>query len=238
MTAWIDRARLIGTGASLIGLYLEATSRMVNVRVAIEERGRLSVASSEDFERVIRQRISLPTLFPFWNAHSLLLLCGYLALLPLRQQARNIEAVADDSPGGVLTQALYKRLGLVGRELGLVSPEKRLSDLKALFLHMPNLAMASDSHGPYRAISAGMARIVRQYRGNVTPLAAVASRTLHIFRGVRMSVPLPLTMILIGIGAPLNNATKRPIAAVSRELESALSQLEVGLKALLPKYHQ
>jgi lysophospholipid acyltransferase (LPLAT)-like uncharacterized protein len=229
----IDRTTLIAKAAIPVALYLVATAKASTVRVAIEQQGQLALIQPDEIDSVLRRTLPSPTLLPFWNAHSLLLMCGYLCVPALREHGSSIEAAADDSPGGIITQALYQRIGLIGRQLSLASAERRMSDLKALFLQMPSLAIASDSHGPYRSVSAGMARIVRQYNGHVTPISAVASRHIHVFRRIKMVVPLPSTVILVGIGSPLGSALGRPISAIADELTRALSSLEMNLATLL-----
>lgn len=203
------------------------------MRVAVENEQQLAVVPTEGLDLILHKTLRSPNLFPFWNAHSLLLLCAYICLPAFRHHAANMEAAADDSAGGMVTQELFRRLGLIGRELSVASPDRRLSDLKGLFIRMPNLAIASDSHGPYRCISTGMARIVRQYDGNVIPLSAVATRSFHIFKRIRMAVPLPSTTILVGIGSRLGSTTKKPISAVADELAGALRRLEANLTAVL-----
>jgi lysophospholipid acyltransferase (LPLAT)-like uncharacterized protein len=237
--ASIDWTNLIEKAALPVELYLRATAKTISVQVLVEDHGGFQRVPPEELDAVIGQVLSLPTLLPFWNAHSLLLLAAYLRLPPLQQRARTFEAAADNSAGGLLTQALYQRLGLVGRRLSLTSPEERLSDLKALFLQMPTLAIASDSHGPYRSISTGMARIARQYGDNVRPVSAVTSRSLQIFRHIKMAAPLPLSMVAVAIGAPVSAATLRqPIATMCKALEEILSTLEANLETALQQRYE
>jgi hypothetical protein len=159
----------------------------------------------------------------------MLLVCAYLTS-HFYKAAKRFEAAADDSLGGRITQALFQRINLPGRMLSISSPEQRLEDLRGILSSRPNLIMAADSHGPYRAISPGMARIARSYAGNVRPLSAVCDRSFRVFRRIGMSIPLPKAKIVVGIGPTLGHLVpSRSVSDVREGLAHSLANLEANL---------
>ena len=163
-------------------------------------------------------------MLPFWNAHSLLFISAYLGSPPLRLTAQQFEAVADDSIGGQLTQLLFDRIGLRVRRLSIRSPEDRLMDMRGILEQKPSLAMAADSHGPYRAVSAGMARLGLHYAGSVRPVSLACDRAVFMFPKIRMIFPLPGSTIFLALGCRLKGQTS--VADMRVSLQSALLNLE------------
>jgi lysophospholipid acyltransferase (LPLAT)-like uncharacterized protein len=225
---------LIAKAARPVEIYLSAAAKRIEVQVVIDENGELRSIDARELDTIFAEILSSPVVLPLWNAHSLLILCAYLSLPALRKHAGSFEAVADNSLGGILTQALYRRTGLAGRQLSLTPPEERLSDIKDILVQRPNLVIAADSHGPYRSVGTGMARIVRQYEGNVRPISAISSRSLPVFRQIKMAIPLPSSATIIGIGAPMGSSVAaQSLSRVRDSLQRALSVLENNLRGLL-----
>jgi hypothetical protein len=163
----------------------------------------------------------------------MLLVSAYLTSRFYRA-AKRFEAAADDSLGGRITRALFERIDLPGRKLSIASQEQRLEDLRGILNSKPNLIIAADSYGPYRAISPGMARIVRSYSGNVRPLSAVCDRSFPIFRRIRMRVPLPKAQLVVGIGPALGEMVLGgSISELRERVAHSLANLELNLHPML-----
>jgi hypothetical protein len=206
--------------------YLRSISQTISVRVLLEDGAFLKRFDSADSADTLGEELlsSDTALLPLWNAHSLLLISSYLSSTVISRAAGRFEAVADDSLGGQLTQALYKQILLHGRPLSFRSAECRLEDLRTIMDLKPPLIMAADSHGPYREIGSGMARLARHYRGLVRPLSVVCDRAVHIFPRIRMAVPRRNSQIVVLFGAPLEPAPTT--SAAGRSLQMALMDLE------------
>jgi lysophospholipid acyltransferase (LPLAT)-like uncharacterized protein len=215
--AWLKVA------ASLVEAYLRAVAKTAEIRFCLDNgvdfmpRAEIAAVSSELLA-------SAPLLLPFWNAHSLLLISAYLGSAPLTLTAQQFEAVVDDSIGGQLTQLIFDRIGLSVRRLSIRSPEGRLIDMREMLEQKPSLVMAADSHGPYRAVSTGMARLARHYAGCVRPVSLACDRAVFIFPKIRMLVPLPGATILLALGSRLG--TRGAVADTRLSLQSALLDLE------------
>jgi lysophospholipid acyltransferase (LPLAT)-like uncharacterized protein len=228
----LTEARWISISAHLIESYLRSVARTIRTTFIVEGRVVDGMAESHlNPDPTITSILASQSLFlPFWNAHSMLLVSAYLSS-PVRQAVKHFEAAADDSTGGRLTRNLLERIDLTGRTLSIVSPERRLEDLREILSAKPSLIMAADSYGPYRAISSGMARIARSYAGNVRPLSAVCSRSFPMFRQIHMRIPLPKSEIVVGIGPLLGKPTlNRPLSEVREGIASSLANLEAHLR--------
>jgi lysophospholipid acyltransferase (LPLAT)-like uncharacterized protein len=176
--------------------------------------------------------LSSPTaLLPLWNAHSLLLISSYLSSPLIAQAARRFEAVADDSFGGEFTQYLYRRILLAGRRLSIRSPESRLEDLREILDKTPPIVMAVDSHGPYREISAGMARLARSYDGLIRPVATACDRAIYLFPKIKMAFPRRHSRIVVVFGSRLQQAGS--ISSTRVTLRDTLAGLEKQARTLL-----
>lgn len=224
--------RWLSASARLTEFYLCAVARTVSTRLLIENVPVDTAPESKSGSGAHLSRLiqSSSLLLPFWNAHSLMLVTAYLSSSILREAGRWVQAVADDSPGGRITSLLFARIGLIGRSLSIASPEQRLEDLRAILTLRPSLVMAADSHGPYRAISAGMARIVRCYAGNVRPISVACTRSVPIFRRIRMRVPLPRARIVVAVGRLFGEAAPdEPLLEIRKRLASMLRDLEANL---------
>ena len=213
--------------------YLRSVSQTISVRVFLEDGVSLKRFDDTDAADRLGERLlsSDTALLPLWNAHSLLLVSSYLSSIVLSRAARRFEAVADDSLGGRLTQALYKQIRLDGRPLSFRFAETRLEDLRAILALKPPLIMAADSHGPYRQIGLGMARLARHYVGVVRPLSVVSDRAMHIFPRIRMAVPRSNSRIVVLFGTPLEPVASTRAAA--RSLEVKLMDLESRATSLV-----
>jgi lysophospholipid acyltransferase (LPLAT)-like uncharacterized protein len=209
--------------ASVVEAYLRTVAKTSEIRFCLDNGvdltgpADIAVAGSELLT-------SAPLLLPFWNAHSLLFLSVYLGSPALRLTAQQFEAVADDSTGGQLTQLLFQRIGLPLRRLSIRSAEDRLVDMRGILEQKPSLAMAADSHGPYRTVNTGMARLVLQYIGSVRPVSLACDKAVFIFPRIRMVVPLPGSTILLVLGSQLEGNTS--VADMRLSLQSALLNLE------------
>jgi len=221
------------SAARLLQFYLRSVSQATTVYVFAEDGRSLRRFDDGDATDILGKELlsSNTALLPLWNAHSLLLISSYLSSPVLSRAARNFEAVADDSIGGQLTQALYKRILLHGRLLSFRSAESRLEDLRTIMDLKPPLIMAADSHGPYRQIGMGMARLARHYENLVHPLSVVCDRVVHIFPRIRMAVPRRNSKIVVLVGAPLRQATTT--SATGRSLQMALVALESRASSIL-----
>jgi lysophospholipid acyltransferase (LPLAT)-like uncharacterized protein len=167
-------------------------------------------------------------LLPFWNAHSLLLIASFVSSGELNAFAHQFEAVADDSPGGELTQRIYARIGIAGRKLSVVSSEARLADVRSILERKPNLVIAADSHGPYREIGTGTARLARSYR-SVALLSAASTSRVTIFRKIGMVVPTPYCRIFVGF-KPFVATEPHGIESLRRSLRNELFTIENELR--------
>ncbi len=168
-----------------------------------------------------------PALLTFWNAHSLLILAAQHSCPHLSRATGVVAAVADDSVGGLLTHHIFRFLGIKGQMLSVTSEERRLQDLRSIMTRRPHLAIAADSHGPYRDVNAGLARLVRSYEGNVRPVSAWANRSIPIFRRIRMAVPLPKTTIVVTVGAP---PARADVTLPTKDLAARLRELLLDLE--------
>jgi hypothetical protein len=214
------------SAARVLKSYLRSVSQTVSVRVLLEDEAVLKGFDTDDSADSLGEKLlsSNTALLPLWNAHSLLLISSYLSSTVISRAARRFEAVADDSLGGQLTQALYKQILLHGRSLSFRSAECRLEGLRTIMDLKPPLIMAADSHGPYRHIGSGMARLARHYGGLVRPLSVVCNRAAHIFPRIQMAVPRRNSRIVVLFGAPLEPSTST--SATGRSLQMALISLE------------
>lgn len=212
--------------ARFIEGYLRVVAKRVRYRICLPD----SLREAQDTSQLEAMLASGPTLIPFWNAHSLLLLVARIGWPSLACLRERVVAVADDSPGGLLTHILYRRLGIAGQMLSVRSAEQRLIDLKSIMSAQPHLVMAADSHGPYRRINPGFARLVRSYRGNVRPLAAFADKSFPIFSRIGMAVPLPNSTISLAIGPTIPAGPESPVATIADSLCSVLTELDEMLK--------
>lgn len=97
----------------------------------------------------------------------------------------------------------------------------------------PHLVIAADSHGPYRTINTGMARLVRSYGGRVRPLSLSSTRSVSLFRNIHMALPLPGATVGAVIGAVNDSGSAGASIAASREnLARSLRDLESHALAL------
>ncbi len=224
----LERAWLTGL-ASLTSHYLQRVARTLKLHLV--SFGSDGDPNQSAFRDVVRECTGPDgILLPFWNAHSLLLMTSYLSSEELNNHSRSFQAVADDSLGGRLTHLIYPRLGIVGRQLRVTSAESRLADLRLILEAKPNLVMAADSHGPYREVSSGMARLARYYSKNILPLSAVCTRTVQVFSRIGMAVPLPGATIRVGF-MRLDVSTMNSIPLIRQSLHDALTSLEKRLAA-------
>jgi lysophospholipid acyltransferase (LPLAT)-like uncharacterized protein len=215
--AWLKVA------ASLVEVYLRTVAKTSDIRFCLDN-GVAFMPCAEIASLGSELRASAPLLLPFWNAHSLLFISAYLGSPTLRLTAQQFEAVADDSIGGQLTHLLFDRIGLRVRRLSIRSPESRLIDMRGILEQKPSLAMAADSHGPYRTVSTGMARLGLQYSGSVRPVSLTCNRGVFIFPKIRMVLPLPGATILVALGNRL--AGQPSVADMRLSLQFALLNLE------------
>lgn len=215
--------------ARLVEIYLRLVGRHATFRIYLDDARK--VANDSELRARLEAILSTgPTLLPFWNAHSVVLLTAQIALPAFRSFNSRLAAVADDSPGGRLTHHLYTRLGIPKQMLSVLSLEKRLADLRSIMKRKPNLVIAADSHGPYRKINIGMARLARCYSGNVRPIAGRANKSVRLFRQIRMVVPVPTSTVSIAIGpAPYLNSDAVGLPETASSLRVALANLEATL---------
>ena len=216
-------------GASVVETYLRATSKSLKLQIFLDDG---TIRPQSDINAIALE--SSPMLLPFWNAHSLLFISSYLSSPVLAALASRFEAVADDSPGGLLSQILFSRIGLVTRRLSYRSIEDRLDDLRLLLRAKPSLVMAADSHGPYRSISPGMARLARSYSGSVRPISIVCDRRIVIFPRIGMAIPLRGATIFLTIGRSVS--CHKPITDIRMDLQNSLIALESQSIALLANH--
>ena len=172
-------------------------------------------------------------LLPFWNAHSLLLIASFISSDRLRGFSGQFEAVADDSAGGKLTQCIYARLGIAGRKLSVISSETRLADVRTILETKPNLVIAADSHGPYRQIGTGTARLVKSYR-SVLLLSAVSDSRATIFRKIGMVVPTAGCTICVGL-RPYILSEPHGIESLRLSVRDALTILDDELRKAIDR---
>jgi lysophospholipid acyltransferase (LPLAT)-like uncharacterized protein len=172
---------------------------------------------------------SRPLLFPFWNAHSLLVLTAYIANPGLHGALRHVQAVADDSAGGRLTQSLFRRAGLRLRLLRHIVQAERLSDIAGILTDRPDIAIAIDSHGPYKLVGVPIARLARSLGATVVPISALAHREVRVFREIGMSVPLPTTRIAVAFDAPIDCRTLS-LVEIREQIARSLDALDVRLE--------
>ena len=215
--------------ATLVTGYLQRIARTVRVQLlAFDSNGALTEASFGDV--LVPSMARGEILLPFWNAHSLLLMSGFISSDELRIFAQDFQAVADDSRGGQITQQIFTRLGISGRKLSVLSPESRLEDVRTILEVKPNLVIAADSHGPYRDVGTGTARLVRSYRGGAILLSARSRSLVTIFPKIRMVVPLPRSTIRIGF-AHFDATKHKSIQAVRSSMKISLAHLEARLES-------
>lgn len=228
-------SRVSASSAAFIAKgYLQLVARSASCRVGLDTGSSIEMLSPGGTASTVAELLgSPPTVFPLWNAHSLLLLTFYLGHTAVRNQSAYFQAVADDSFGGLLTGQLFRQCGIQWRQISYISPAKRLEDLKGLMRDRPHVIIAADSHGPYRAIGPGMARLVKSYNGYVRPISLRCNKTLSLFRHIRMALPLPRSSIITVIGRPLELETAHLSVLQIREcLESCLQNLELRTKAV------
>ena len=225
--------RWLSCTARFFESYLRRVSRTVSVRIFVDDGAETRPFSDESpLDSLSTELLSYSTvLLPLWNAHSVLLLSSYLSSSLLAHAAQRFEAVADDSLGGQFSQLLYRRISLPGRQLSIRSAEDRLEDLRKIVNGTPPLVMAADSHGPYREISPGMARLARSYHGLVRPVSSVCDRAIHVFPRIRIAIPRARSRIVVLFGAPLRHAESMGVVRAS--LSQTLRMLETQAHALL-----
>ena len=225
----------LSSAAYVVRRYLQIVARSASFTIALDTGPSIEVLpANNNIEATLTRLFSAaPTIFPLWNAHSLLLLAFYLGSMNLWKQMPHFQAVADDSPGGLLTGHLLRHAGIPWRKISYASPARRLEDLKQLIQDRPNLIMAADSHGPYRAVRPGLARLVRSYEGLARPLSLHCSRSIPLFRGIGMALPLPHSSISAVIGrSPKVAVGDLSLGQVRDHLEQSLRDLEARAEAL------
>lgn len=225
------RRRSIAAGGWLLDKYLRAAVRSLDTEWYTQSNGGL-VREPPDVvvPHIVDLRRRRPLLIPFWNAHSLLLLAAYLTTEELKGALRNVEAVADDSVGGYLTQSLFRRAGLPLRLIRHAAQAERLMDIESILTDKPSLVMAIDSHGPYRFVSTPTARLAKTLGATVLPISAASNQVIKVFRKIGMSVPLPRARIRVAIAAPIE-CHSISISAVRQLLAQSLVVLENELHA-------
>ncbi|MGI0016014.1 MAG: hypothetical protein ACREBU_21545, partial [Nitrososphaera sp.] len=214
--------------------YLDYVARTSEFRVTIYDGSSHRVVGPEEivgtFDRLFSNS---PLMLPFWNAHSLLLMTYYISSSKLRSRGLRFEAIADDSIGGLLTGHLFNTMGLRWRRLSFSSPMQRLEDIKTLLIDRPNIVIAADSHGPYRSVSAGMARLGRSYNGFIRPLSLWCDRSFRVFRRIDMVVPIPYSRIVFAIGPEIIARPYSHVKDLQHQLQTALVNLEAETRPLV-----
>lgn len=219
---------VLRAASKIIAGYLGAVSRSASFTVGLDDGRTIQHLAEERISQLSDEIFSAsPAILGFWNAHSLLLLALYGRVSQLRFPQARFEAVADDSMGGLLTADIFDRFDIPWRRLSYVSPPQRLDDIRSILEERPNLVIAADSHGPYKSLSSGMARLVGGYNGLFWPISLWASRSIKLFRGLDMALPLPKSTIVAVVGLPVDLRTKRlPVHEGRQRLERSLSDLE------------
>ena len=186
--------------ARVASSYLTTVARTVTVEALRADTSGATARPPTELAEWLRAQLLAPTpsLFPFWNAHSLAVLT---ALIPLVKEgvSNRVEAVVDDSFGGIVTQRVLSFCKIRARILRHSSPAARLEDLKHILSERPSLFLALDSHGPYRTVNSGLARLWRVYEGQVFPIVAACDRKIRLFKQVKMLLPLPGATIRLAI---------------------------------------
>jgi lysophospholipid acyltransferase (LPLAT)-like uncharacterized protein len=209
--------------------YFRAVARSATVCVYLPTHSGVHPADARQLQAVVESLLTRgPLILPFWNAHSMLLVASYLADPCVHALGRTFEAIADDSVGGRTTQALFGRLGLKLRLLRFNREDERLQDIRGILSDAPNIAVAVDSHGPYRTVGAALPRLARTLTARMLPVALYADRTVKVFRKIKMSFPLPQATIHLAFGRPLES-TDRSVKEMSQDLTCALASLESDL---------
>jgi lysophospholipid acyltransferase (LPLAT)-like uncharacterized protein len=210
-----------------LALYLRLVARSASVKFILPSQSSLEPVAPDIV--LTEASISLakpPALFLFWNAHSLLLITAFLSSNLFRELQSSFVALVDDSYGGRFTAALFSHLMIPWRRLAYTSPSLRLEDLTTLLRERPNLVMAADSHGPYRRIRPGMARMVRSYGNSFRPIFAACSRPFPLFRDIHMPFPLVRSRISVALGdLTMLPSDRRTIADDQAAIAGALNAL-------------
>ena len=225
------RRSSIAAGAWLLDKYLHSVVHAQTTEWYSAPDGNLARSPLETVVSYVEELSQRrPILFPFWNAHSLLILSAYLANSGLHVALRDVEAVADDTTGGRLTQSLFRRAGLRLRLLRHAVQAERLSDIAGILTDRPDIAIAIDSHGPYRSVGTPIARLAKSLAATVVPVSAVASRAVTVFPEIDMAVPIPTTRIAVGFDAPID-CRGHSLADVRSQMGSSLVRLEAQLRS-------
>jgi lysophospholipid acyltransferase (LPLAT)-like uncharacterized protein len=223
------KPRMIRNISRLLRMYLQFVSRTSMLRIGLDDGRTLSLLCDPVEVAEISVSFSVrPTVVTFWNAHSLLFVTSYLSLAnPLRAQLSNFHAAADDTAGGRITCELLARLGIGSRRISFTDSAQRLEDIRGLLREKPQLGIAADSHGPYREVSAGLARFLKTYGGVVRPMSVWCDRGIPIFHQIRMLLPLPYSALTLGIGQPIDLRTSSlRVGDLREQLQRSLSELE------------
>jgi lysophospholipid acyltransferase (LPLAT)-like uncharacterized protein len=219
---------LVNASEFVLRRYLQFVSQKIRFAVAVasDHASGLEVVPEAEQASVFHKRTSShSTLIPFWNAHALLLLTSFFRIR--EHLPSNLEALADDSMGGLITEKLLASVGLKSRSLSFKNGVRRLEAIQELLIQRPSIAMAADSHGPYRAINTGMARLARSYEGTIQPIAAWSNSRAWLFPTIKMSVPLPGTMVVVSLGKPINvDPDATTVADLRQSLHFCLTDLD------------
>jgi lysophospholipid acyltransferase (LPLAT)-like uncharacterized protein len=213
--------------------YLCRVARTCHLYVAIHDGDTLSLRNGDSFlPDLIPLLKARPVVFPFWNAHSLLIIAAYLASSDaVREHLRDINAASDDTIGGRITSEMFGRIGIKSRRIAFSDAVRRLEDIRDTLKERTGVAIAADSHGPYRQISPGMARFAKSYHGIVTPISSWCNRSFALFRRIGMLAPLPACTIVLGVGKAIDlRDTTLPLSAVREMLQISLERLEADIR--------
>lgn len=207
--------------------YLVGVSRSLRYRINFIDctRGKAEVFES-DGANALSDSLHGPTIVPFWNAHSILLLSCYVGLSAIQRWGSRFEAIADDSLGGIITQQVFKRLRIAPRLLRFVSPADRLEDIKGILRDRPNLLIAVDSHGPYRCVKPPIVRLARTYGARLVPISLSCDRGFRLFRRVSMIFPLPGSTVALAFGEPIDAAGPGSLQTLTESVNARLGELE------------
>lgn len=134
--------------------------------------------------------------------------------------------VCDDTLGGRVVAEAVARLGHEQQPLRLTNQALRVRDVQSLILEGSAIGIAADGRGPYRFVSAEMARLVRRCEAVALPLAVQADRSFRLWARATVFLPRANARLAVAAGEPVAASPD------GRDLRSRLQEGLAGAGAL------
>lgn len=145
-----------------------------------------------------------PAFVALWTTDHINLLAFAFAATELKQIARDLAFLVDDSLGGRIVKEVLKRENLTYISIRTTDAAGRLKDLRALLELRTPLVLVVDGHGPYFEVGTGLLTLAKMLEGAIWPCAARARRSLLVPNAkVRLQLPTFFSELAVTLGDPI-----------------------------------